>query len=534
LKTDCGVKMSIKNNYIFISIFGSGVICLCYGLTSFYIEQRFSILAIGLLLSGAVSTSICFIHKVKSSPKPLRLSQLKKAGVVLLVVFVTTVFFAGINYYAYSLPWRWDVTLSKQHTLSRSTIDFIKGLKPDVQLTALCVGLPPKYLEDMLKEYERLSNGKIKAEIIDPIERIGYASQFGNVISGKERKVIVRTGNERRDIDFTKAPLSEGQLTNAIVRVSREERHIYFLTGHGEYDISDKSDQGLSTLAKLLSSNNISSKKLMLGVEEKIPEDCDVLIVAGAHNDLTEKEEPMIEEYLKKGGDALFLIEHVIVTTPDKPLTDEEMHKNPSLNSILNQWGVNIEEDIVVDLSSHVGTDVGCPATRNYMPHKAIIQGLDYTFYVRPRSITVLENRRPSIKVSPIVFTATKIDSWAETNRTLEVHFDETSDRPGPVPISFVILEEKEADDLSQTRIIVFTDADFLTNVFINQYSNAKMGLNIIKWLSELDYQVFIDQKEIKVERLDLTSRQKRKITAILFLIPVFIAAGGIVIWLKV
>jgi ABC-type uncharacterized transport system involved in gliding motility auxiliary subunit len=316
--------------------------------------------------------------------------------------------------------------------------------------------------------------------------------------------------------------------------VSREERHIYFLTGHGEYDISDKGDQGLSTLAKLLSSNNISSKKLMLGVEEKIPEDCDVLIVAGAHNDLTEKEEPMIEEYLKKGGDALFLIEHVIVTTPDKPLTDEEMHKNPSLNSILNQWGVNIEEDIVVDLSSHVGTDVGCPATRNYMPHKAIIQGLDYTFYVRPRSITVLENRRPSIKVSPIVFTATKIDSWAETNRTLEVHFDETSDRPGPVPISFVILEEKEADDLSQTRIIVFTDADFLTNVFINQYSNAKMGLNIIKWLSELDYQVFIDQKEIKVERLDLTSRQKRKITAILFLIPVFIAAGGIVIWLKV
>jgi hypothetical protein len=48
-----------------------------------------------------------------------------------------------------------------------------------------------------------------------------------------------------------------------------------------------------------------------------------------------------------------------------------------------------------------------------------------------------------------------------------------------------------------------------------------------------LDYQVFIDQKEIKVERLDLTSKQKRKITAILFLIPVFIAAGGIAVWIK-
>ena len=31
-------------------------------------------------------------------------------------------------------------------------------------------------------------------------------------------------------------------------------------------------------------------------------------------------------------------------------------------------------------------------------------------------------------------------------------------------------------------------DADFLTNVYINQYSNAEMELNIINWLSELGF----------------------------------------------
>ena len=179
--------------------------------------------------------------------------------------------------------------------------------------------------------------------------------QFGSVISGKERKVIVRAGNERRDINFTYSPLSEERLTNAIVRVTREKRHVYFLTGHGEYALSSEKDQGLSLFAKLLDSNNIISKTLMLGIEENIPEDCDVLIIAGPRNDLTEKEETMIEEYLKKGGDAVFLIEHVIVTTADKPLTDEEKDKNPSLNSILNQWGVNVEDDIVFVLSSHAG-----------------------------------------------------------------------------------------------------------------------------------------------------------------------------------
>jgi ABC-type uncharacterized transport system involved in gliding motility auxiliary subunit len=525
--------VAINNKKKLPVLFALGTVCLSWGLVSFYVEQRFSILMMALVLLGIISLLICYIHKGKSSQRNLKLSQWKKTGVILTVILLSAVFSAGINYLAYSLPWRWDVTQAKQHTLTASTVEFVQGLKTPVQLTALYVGLPPKYLEDLFKEYERSSNGKIKAEIIDPIQRIGYASQFGSVISGKERKVIVRAGDERRDVDFTKSSLKEERLTNAIVRATREKRHVYFLTGHGEFALSSEENQGLSLLAKLLDSNNITSKKLMLGIEENIPEDCDVLIIAGANDDLTEKEETMIEEYLKKGGDALFLIEHVIVTTPDKPLTDEEKHKNPSLNSILNQWGVNVEENVVVDLSSHVGADVGSPATRNYMRHKAITEGLDYTFYVRPRSITVLKERRSSIMLAPIVLTATKESSWAETNRTLKIHFDESLDTPGPVPISFVIWEEKEEGDQSDTRIIVFTDADFLTNIYINQYSNAEMGLNIINWLSELDYRVFLDQKEIKVERLDLTSKQRRKIVALLFLMPIFIAAGGIIMWMK-
>jgi len=510
-----------------------GTICLLWGLVSFYVELRFSKLTIMLVLAGIVSLLICFIQKGKPSQRHLKFSQWKKVGVVVIVILFSTLFSAGINYLAYSLPWRWDVTQAKQHTLADSTIEFINGLKTEIQLTALYVGLPPKYLEDLLNEYERVSNGNIKTEIIDPIDQIGYAAQFGSVISGKEKKVIVRKGNERRDVDFSKKALSEEQLTNAIVRVTREVRHIYFLVGHGEFELESEEDQGFSLFAKLLNSNNMISQNLMLGIEKNIPEDCDVLVIAGARDDLTKEEEVMIEEYLKKGGDVLFLIEHVIVTTPDKPLTEEEKNKNPSLNSILNQWGVNVEDDIVVDLSSHAGTDVGSPATRNYMRHKAITQGLDYTFYIRPRSMTILKERRPTIRLAPIVLSATKDNSWAETNRALQIHFDELEDTPGPVPISFVIWEEKEKEDLSDTRIIVFTDADFLTNVYIGQYSNAEMGLNIINWLSELDYEVFLDEKEIKVERLDLTSKQRRKIAALLFLMPLFIAAGGLIVWMK-
>ena len=521
-----------KNNKLSI-LFILGLACLTWAGAFIYVEQRADSLSLALLLVGLASLLTCSIFKYFSSQGLAHFFQWRKLGVTSSLIAIAAVFTVAINMFAYSLPYRWDVTLAQQHTLTSSTLDFVKAINKPVKLTALYVGLPPKYLEDLFKEYERVSNGNITAEIIDPIVNIAYAAQFGSVVNGEERKVVLQSGGERKDIDFSQFSLTEEQLTNALVRVSREKRQVYFLTGHGEYSLESEDNQGLSKFSKLLESNNFSSKSLMLGVTGSIPEDCDVLFVAGPKTDFTEKEQTIIEGYLEQGGDALFLIEQVTITSPDKPLTPEQEGKNPSLNSILNQWGVNVGNDIVIDLSSHVGGDVGSPATRNYVRHKAITEGLDYSFYVRPRSISALANRRATIKLAAIVLSASKEKSWAETNRALAIHFDEGVDTPGPVPISFVIMEEKTEGEESDTRIIVFTDADFLTNVYLNQYSNAAMGLNVVNWLSELDYTVFLDQKEVKVERLDLTSKQRRMITALLFLMPLLIAAGGILVWMR-
>ena len=450
------------------------------------------------------------------------------------LIFLVMIFLWGsINYFASGSNARFDLTKAKQHSLTNTTRQFLKSLPQDIRLSAFFVGPPPKYLQDLFKEYERASFGKITTEIIDPIVQIGSAARFGNYINVKENKVIVQSGKERRDVDFTDGFLSEEQLNNAIGNLSRLKRYVYFLTGHGEVKITDQKDAGLSTFQKLLLENNIFPRELMLGATQAIPKDCNVLIIAGPQNNLTTKEEKMIEDYLEKGGDALFLIEHTFVTTPDQPLSEEDQQKSPSLNSILNQWGMNVESDIVVDLASHAAGDVGSPATRNYSTHKAIVSGLDYTFYVRPRSISVLDNRRATIKLAPLVLTASDQQSWGETNRNLEVKFDPRIDRAGPVPMAFVLWEPKEKQDVSDTRIIVFTDADFLSNAYIHEYSNAQMGLNVVNWLTELDDQNLKDHKKIKVERLDLTSGQKRNIVFILFLMPVLIGVMGIVVWVR-
>ena len=184
-------------------------------------------------------------------------------------------------------------------------------------------------------------------------------------------------------------------------------------------------------------------------------------------------------------------------------------------------------------MSSHIGGDQGSPATKNYGKHEAITTGLDYTFYIRPRSIAVLKDRRSTLKLAPIARTASKEKSWAETDRALNVRFDQGVDVTGPVAISYIIWEGKEIAEESDTRIIVFTDADFLSNAYLKQYSNSAMGINVVNWLVESDYVVFHDQKDIKVERLDLTSKQKRMIAVLLVLMPLLIALVGIFVWVR-
>ena len=526
---------------------GLALLSLTLGLSLFYIEQQLSYLASALAAIGGIAFLVLLTLIIKHSVgqdtptgwKTLfSFKRWKKLGIVFCIVTASIAFIGISHYLANHSNVRWDVTQGKQHTLSNNTIEYISTLTNELQLTAFHVGMPPKYLLDLFKEYERVSAGVIKTDIIDPIEQIAYAAKFGNAINADERKVIVQSGDNRKDVDFSLSALSEDKLTNAIASVSRAPRTVYFLTGHGEYSSSNQEYAGLSTFKQLLADNNMTSKTLMLGISPSIPEDCDVLIIAGPKNALTPSEETLISDYLAKGGDALFLIEHTMVTNPNKPLSTEQLQKNPSLNAILNQWGLDVQSDIVVDITNHIGDDVGSPATKNYGRHKALTEDLDYTFYVRPRSIRVLPQRRASIKHAVIVSTASTENSWAETNRTLDIQFDPNTDTAGPVPFAYVVIEEKNAADpqdnkSSDTRLIVFTDADFLSNVYIKQYSNAQMGLNLVNWLAELDYKTFVSAKEIKVERLDLTSKQKRQVIVILFLLPFLFVIAGLVVWLR-
>lgn len=514
-------------------LFMLGVLCLLFASGAAYIGHSMHFSLVLLMLVGIASLLVAMGTLQKDIVWGNKVFFFKRCFFFVLILVLSAALYAGINGLAVRFDYRWDATRFKQHTLSDHSIEVIHSLKAPVQCTAFYVGLPPKYLEDLLAEYTRISKGNITTEIVDPIRQIGYAAQFGDVIDGKQKKLFVISGQERREIDFTNESLNEEHLTNALIRVTRDKSKVYFLTGHGEASLSVEKPESLTKFAISLAENNIDPNELLLTDETVIPDDCDVLVIAGPREHYTGPQYKLIHEYLDRGGDALFLIEHTLVTTPDKPLKPKEFSKNPSLNVILNKWGVSISSDIVIDLDSHASGDVGSPATRNYKAHQGLTKGLDYTFYVRPRSIAFLSARAKDLKMAPFVLTESREKSWGETDRELNIKFDEKVDRAGPIIISAVVLGPKNEIRKSDTRLIVFTDADFLSDTYIDYYSNAQMGLNVIKWLSELDYKMFVIKDETQVARLDLTSRQKRMIAFILFCFPVLILCSGLLVWMK-
>ncbi len=509
-----------------------GVLSLMFGLGMAYVNRGFSAVPVTLSILGALCLLIAALFILGILGKSFRALPWRKYALLTLLVFILVTGFAGINYLAIRANARLDLTRAKQHTLDPITIKTLKGLKQKVKISAFLVGIPPKYIEDMFSEYRRASSGLVETEVIDPLVQIGYAAQFGNVINAREKKIVVQSRGERKDVTYKQEDLlAEKDLTNAVIQVTRDSRKICFLAGHNEYDIDDKTGNGYSALKTLLENNNCTVTKALLASKKEIPADCDVLVIAGPKNPVPANDEHAIQAYLKSGGKALFLIESTPLATPDKPLSDQDKQKNPSMNSILNSWGLDIGDDLVVDMENYAGGDVGCPVTRNYPPHKEIVNNLDYTFYIRPRSISIAPTVPETVKIAPLVWTASLKNSWAEKSQSLEVKFDADKDTPGPIAIAVVVWEPKNDTKNKDTKLIVFANAEFAVNNFIDQYSNARIVLNSIGWLSELDTVMPIRDKDITVKKLELTSKQVRAITVILVAIPVLILAFGCLVW---
>jgi len=130
-----------------------------------------------------------------------------------------------------------------------------------------------------------------------------------------------------------------------ILLISPQQRVVYFLTGHGEPDINGTDTTALSRARSTLESKNYTVKTLNLASENKIPDDAKVIIVAGPMDPLLDQEVVLLKAYLEKGGS-------LIVLEDPTPFTKFGTNPDPLANYLKTDWGITLENDVVIDLTS--------------------------------------------------------------------------------------------------------------------------------------------------------------------------------------
>ena len=292
------------------------------------------------------------------------------AGILVLVNILSLRYFV-----------RFDLTESKQYSISDSTENILAGLEDIVTVKAYFTeNLPPqflpidRYVRDILAEYEAYGSGNFSYEFVDPERKIEAAQEaqrigvqqvrmqvrendsfsvkngylgLGIFFEGKTEAIPVIQESDLSNIEY--------DLTSLIVKLTQpREMVVGFLQGHDEHSMNSSpygaQQEGADyTGVSQVLSRNYDVKSINFARGDTL-EGVDALIAAGAKRDLSDRDIFEIDQYLLKGGKAIFLIDSVSQVAGG--IDVQPMENN--VKNLFVPMGVTVDTNVLLDSLSEL------------------------------------------------------------------------------------------------------------------------------------------------------------------------------------
>ena len=439
----------------------------------------------------------------------------------------------AINYIGSKQNKRWDLTASKQYSLSDQTKNILAKLDAPLQVQVYAKDVDFPQYQDRLKEYEYASK-RIATEYIDPVKKPTLAKenkidQYGTIVFNYKGR------SERTTSD------SEQDITTGIIKVVQgQTRKVYFTQGHGERDIASQDPNGYGAIAAALARENYTVDKVVLAQSGSVPDDAAVVIVAGPKTDFFPPEIDALKKYLNdKAGKVLMEID-----PPEK--TDSPAQ--PNLIALAHDWGMDVDTNIVLDVSGMgrlIGTDASVPVAANYPAHPITQRFNVLTAFPLARSVTPVSGGVNGHTAQTFVETGPK--SWAQADIASLLKNGKPSygegkdDKKGPVSIACAVSASSappappakpDEGPKPETRVVVVGDSDFASNGALGIQGNHDLFMNILGWLSQQENLISIRPKEPDDRRITLTAVQQTWISWLaVAIIPLCIFGTGVYTW---
>ncbi len=337
------------------------------------------------------------------------------------------------------------------------------------------------------------------------------------------QKKIEQIPNENpndKELSFRKKPVAfngEMMFTAMLLAVENPTPlKAYFLQGDGEPSLSDSGDTGYLKFGAVLAENYIATEPLQLLGSDAVPDDCNLLIIAGPYTAFAEKELQKIDQYLAQGGRLFVLFNYFSIKRPT------------GLEPILARWGVNVVPDVVQDpKNTRSGQDV-IIYTFNTHPVVNPLTGLALQLDL-PRPVGAADLPNPSAD-------APKVDALVSSGPQSTLMGDSTA-APRSYPL-IVAVEQKAVPGVANprgiTRMIVAGDSFFLDNQWIEAAANRDFAGYAVNWL--LDRTVLLEgigPRPVTEFRLTMTQSQQKTVRWLLLgALPGGVLVFGWLVWL--
>jgi ABC-type uncharacterized transport system involved in gliding motility auxiliary subunit len=524
-------KQSAARNYSFIALIFALLACIATfflgiirGLVSMQIFtvtnvenlQRYLLISVGLIILGLATYAILEPDRVRRFITG-RQAKYGSNAIIMSLAFVG-ILVVG-NLLAYQNPKTLlDLTEDKSNTLSPELLEAVQALPEKVTATGFFSQGNTDSADKLLNNIKANSNGKFDYQFINPDRDPQAALNAG--ITG-DGKILLQMGDQKEIVAFA----SEEEILKGLLRLLNPGSHVvYFLTGHGEHDIENAGDTSLTRAKATLESKNYSVKTLNLIVENKIPEDASAIVIAGPLKPVSDNEVKLLKDYLADGGS-------LVVMEDPTALTEFGEDSDPLAKMISTDWGITLDNDIVIDLNSPQPTTA---AAAYYDTTHAITRNMNtlVTYFPFTQSLTMSEGI-DEVTLNQLVQTGE--NSWGEkdfqslTQEGGPPSFDETTEALGP--LTLVAAGENAT---TSGRVVVFGGSNFAIDPNFDAYGNGDMFVNSVDWAAEQDDITNITPKT-PTERTFNIPGQLQWIFILLgsvFIIPGLVVLAGVSAWL--
>jgi ABC-type uncharacterized transport system involved in gliding motility auxiliary subunit len=561
-----------------------GIILVVAGLTSGFISQVWGTVPLALIIVGSIIIGLWLILQIQDKNfLGQRSTQTSTNALIATVAFLAILGF--INFLGTRYHLRLDLTETHLFTLAPQSRELVRSLPQPVKVWLFDAN---QNLQDkeLLENYRR-QGAFFSFEYVNPQAQPRLVDKFGVKENGE---VYLESGNKRQLVQVLNENerLSEARLTNRLQQINSSTTiKVYFLQGHGEHQLT-AGKESISEAVQSLGDKAYTTEALNLAEKSSVPQDAAVVVAAGPKRDFFDSEIVALRDYLNRGGSLMLMLDP---TTDPK---DVKVDNNSKLQSLLTEWGVKLDNRLVVDTTSNVELGPAVPMVTEYGKHpitKDFGNGISFYSFARPVDTTTV----PGIEATPLLLTKAYPKSWAESDlKNEKLQFNEGSDRKGPltlgvalkrgvgaqlnptpqptpIPTASPITQAKTTPTSSpsptptaipspttqakttstsspsptptpnnssrqtqkESRLVVFGNSEFSTNIAFQQQLNGDVFLNSVTWLSQQDAQpLSIRPKEIKNRRINLTPSQATLLElSSRWILPLIGFAGGALIW---